>query len=286
MEEHAQRSAQPGTSTSTPKQPSTRCTFCSGSHRTVECTQLIQLSIPERVKAVIERKLCPNCFNKHSSNQCLSKFTCRECGKRHHTLLHLTKEVQTHLTTQPDSDSTDEIVESAEGTDKAAVESDDGAESADEEASDEMTTVHNVVNDDFHAILATAKVPVFTRNGARIEIRALLDQGSQANFISERLCKLIGNETEKINMPIFGLNNANTQTVEKRTTVTIGSVVNDNFSYALSAYVIEKITKINPKKYAKRRISGLKWRIRTLENREKSTCSLGQRRTVICSYTM
>ena len=51
-------------------------------HNSMECVLLINIS------SVKTKKLCFNCFQSgHSSNACPSKFTCRECKMKHHTLL-------------------------------------------------------------------------------------------------------------------------------------------------------------------------------------------------------
>ena len=47
------------------------------------------MCLADRHKFVKDKKLCFNCFQSgHSSNACPSKFTCRECKMKHHTLLH------------------------------------------------------------------------------------------------------------------------------------------------------------------------------------------------------
>lgn len=40
------------------------------------------------------KKLCVNCLSSsHAKNNCKSKFSCKKCKKRHHTLLHLESKV-------------------------------------------------------------------------------------------------------------------------------------------------------------------------------------------------
>ena len=48
-----------------------------------------------RFTAYQNAKVCYNCLHPgHSSRQCPSRFSCRECGGRHHTLLHRPRQPQ------------------------------------------------------------------------------------------------------------------------------------------------------------------------------------------------
>ena len=61
------------------------CVFCKGNHKPIKCNKVID---PKERLAIVRRdNLCYNCLAKHKAAQCHSKFTCRECRKRHHTSL-------------------------------------------------------------------------------------------------------------------------------------------------------------------------------------------------------
>ena len=65
------------------------CESCQEDHRFYACSQFKGMCLADRHKFVKDKKLCFNCFqSRHSSNVCPSKFTCRECKMKHHTLLH------------------------------------------------------------------------------------------------------------------------------------------------------------------------------------------------------
>ena len=61
------------------------CVFCKGAHKPNSCTTV---TCPkERLTIVKGAGLCYNCLARHKVSQCNSKFSCRECHKKHHTSL-------------------------------------------------------------------------------------------------------------------------------------------------------------------------------------------------------
>ena len=61
------------------------CVFCKGMHKPNLCTTIS--SPKERLAIIKNAGLCFNCLTHHKVSQCTSKFTCRECHKKHHTSL-------------------------------------------------------------------------------------------------------------------------------------------------------------------------------------------------------
>ncbi|XP_062558035.1 uncharacterized protein LOC134222906 [Armigeres subalbatus] len=66
-----------------------RCCFCSEPfHPVFSCKRFMKLKISERYDAVRRNGLCMNCLSSgHFARNC-SKGSCRQCGKKHHSLLH------------------------------------------------------------------------------------------------------------------------------------------------------------------------------------------------------
>ena len=77
-----------------------RCIFCKGAHKSSLCNTIT--SHKDRLAIVKNSGLCFNCLAHHKISQCPSKFTCRECHKKHHTsvcvmpLLHKKKVSRHH----------------------------------------------------------------------------------------------------------------------------------------------------------------------------------------------
>ena len=65
------------------------CCVCKDRHFLHQCNGFKALSLDAKVDTVKRAKLCFNCLKPgHQSRACTSDYTCRECSKRHHTLLH------------------------------------------------------------------------------------------------------------------------------------------------------------------------------------------------------
>ena len=59
----------------------------------VDCTKIT--SILERKRLLAKKRLCFNCaIGSHRASQCLSKASCKKCGKRHHTSICNTTKVK------------------------------------------------------------------------------------------------------------------------------------------------------------------------------------------------
>ncbi len=70
------------------KQPS-KCVICGDNHALMRCTSFIGFDVEKRNKIVRDKRMCVNCISdQHSCRSCPSKFSCKSCGGRHHTLLH------------------------------------------------------------------------------------------------------------------------------------------------------------------------------------------------------
>lgn len=66
------------------------CPKCNGTdHCLMKCPAFLSLSIDDRRSMAKGKSLCFNCLKPgHSSSTCSSKFNCKVCSRRHHTLLH------------------------------------------------------------------------------------------------------------------------------------------------------------------------------------------------------
>ena len=76
------------------------CKFCQyGNHRLILCPKFKSMDPVTRHQAVQSVRSCFNCLGSdHSVKTCPSKKGCRECGKRHHTLLHRSNQQQPNPT--------------------------------------------------------------------------------------------------------------------------------------------------------------------------------------------
>ena len=74
------------------EQPDQTCPLCNGQHTLVKCNKFLKKSVDDRSEFLRSKGLCYGCFgNGHVSSGCRNRATCKECGRRHHTLLHIVK---------------------------------------------------------------------------------------------------------------------------------------------------------------------------------------------------
>lgn len=187
------------------------CGVCNNNHRVFTCPKLTTNS-KVALQLVQEKKLCINCLYKHELSNCTSKGSCKTCKQRHHTLLHeaLIEHGQLYHIVQ-----SEQILHSQ--PDKA------------------------------RALLATALIPVTSYDGNKVVLRALIDQGSTSNCISERGAQLIRCQRERVSpVPMLGLGNVQTGTSRFKTTFTIGSIHEKDFELPIWAYISPFITTIRP----------------------------------------
>jgi hypothetical protein len=104
-------------------------------------------------------------------------------------------------------------------------------------------------------LLSTAYVNVRDAGGKWQQCRALLDVGSQSNFISENLSNLVGTSFKNVNMPVSGIGSLN-RNIKRVTQVEISPLNDRDNTFDLSCLVIPKITENLPvKSFDKRRLN-------------------------------
>ncbi|XP_017797129.1 PREDICTED: uncharacterized protein LOC108578330, partial [Habropoda laboriosa] len=141
------------------------------------------------------------------------------CGKKHHKLLHRVSAPRSNTTTSEESK------QSKPNTTTSCV------------AHSDRSPLEQVV-------LSTAVVHIEDKQGQRIPCRALLDSGSQSNFITYKLCKKLGIRYEPTDVQVSGLA-GKANTIKERVNVRITSTVN-SFSANISCLAIKNITQDMP----------------------------------------
>lgn len=66
------------------------CVVCGSGHMLYQCDRFGELKPAGRKDLVDRNQLCMNCLHSgHTARQCQHPESCRHCGERHHSLLHL-----------------------------------------------------------------------------------------------------------------------------------------------------------------------------------------------------
>ncbi|XP_022835365.1 uncharacterized protein LOC111362848, partial [Spodoptera litura] len=204
----------------TDKSPTKSCSMCNAEHPLFHCKEFSKLQPQERNEFIKKNRLCFNCLTSgHSVKKCRNRMSCRRCNRRHHTLLH-----------QPNSGQSDNMKMNQcqiEVVPKKKADSDNP----------EVALTTHFVSERSTVLLATALVQVTGEDGHNTELRALVDQGSQANFISERAAQLLKAKRTRIKGTITGVGAAQT-TVNHVIRVELCSTCQSNFQLSINAYVM------------------------------------------------
>ena len=124
-------------------------------------------------------------FKKQSFQQGLQSRWLQKCSGRHNTILHIEK--------------------SKDETDEQSFASANKTESNKSDAAHESSVATHTFQSSqgSYILLATAKVFILDSNGKSYQCRALLDNGSQSNFVTTRLVQKIGLAKVPIKLPIW-----------------------------------------------------------------------------------
>ncbi|XP_045509321.1 uncharacterized protein LOC123704872 [Colias croceus] len=216
------------------------CLFCSEKHKLAHCKAFANETVDVRRQFVQTQRLCFNCFSsEHSAYACAVSTTCRVCKKRHHTLLHpkLTQgsKMNSHMETGKVVAVVTEAASPSSETDSDCNESSDVVTSC-------VATFSNTV------LLATALVNVRSQNsdGSATILRSLLDQGSQATFITEAAVQLLGIKKLKETIKISGVGNSKSIISKASVNICLTSCYDSKFTLNVKAHVLDKLTTLLP----------------------------------------
>jgi len=156
------------------------CPLCKASHFINKCPKFLKKSPNQRLESIKQANRCVNCLSaKHPVSSCPSKYSCRTCQQKHHSMLHIDSV----------SSSSDKTTTTANSLSTATVPT----------AVTVLCSTSKIVSRP-SILLATARVTVGSPEGRTTGVRALLDQGSEMTLISARLAQNL--KLRRLRMPI------------------------------------------------------------------------------------
>ena len=159
---------------------SKNCIYCSKNCTHVsKCSEFTALSLSDRVSAVRKLRLCINCLAKgHFRSDCRKPAACNVpgCDKKHHRLLH-------SWTPNHDSQAASSVSVAAARCDKSKK----------------------------ATFLGIIPIRVQGKNGKVVQTNALLDNGSQQSFCSEKLLRKLGINRKRVKYNVTTLTSQNQQ---------------------------------------------------------------------------
>jgi len=199
-----------------------KCFICKSPHYILECTKFKAMSPQERSKTAREKNLCLNCLKPgHHTKECKNQKKCKTCNKNHHTLLHFEKQ---HQNQQQSDNST----------------------STSSETNSSIVSTHFSNNYSNHVLLSTALVKVKDHHGSDHVLRVLLDNGSEASFITESCVQALGLSRRKANVTVSGISSSNIGHSRGFVSMNLSSCIN-NSNFEVEALILSKVTGTIPK---------------------------------------
>lgn len=172
-----------------------RCVLCSDTHKLFSCNKFIGMSTQDR-KGVIFNKLCYNCLSPgHQSSTCYGS-SCKICGKKHNTMLHSNQVNHSSISNE-------------QGTSK------------EQEPNVMYVKYNNQIKEEgtSQAMLATAIIYVGDVYGKLQPCRAVLDSGSQLNFISQACAKRLQLKYTNESISLAGIGSTSMRTTRLTPTI-------------------------------------------------------------------
>ncbi|XP_053697263.1 uncharacterized protein LOC128744354 [Sabethes cyaneus] len=177
---------------------SKRCLSCSDNHPLYLCPVFKNMQVQERDNLLRTNSLCRNCFRRgHQAKDCSSKYVCRHCRGKHHSLVCFKENGKPIGSTDT---SRDTATRSADA--EAAATSNNTVHAA----AAQVTSYSSIKVPATGVLLLTAVVVVQDESGSHHLARALLDCACQCDLVSKRFSQLLKSKRQSTNMDIIGVN--------------------------------------------------------------------------------
>ncbi|XP_058792416.1 uncharacterized protein LOC131664919 [Phymastichus coffea] len=156
-----------------------------------------------------------------------SQHSCKVCSGKHHSLLHYNN--RNNDQQEADSNNSAKI--------KANVA---------HVAIKPVLASNTCQSGERNILLATAQVIVIESDGQHTRARVLLDQGSEATFISEALVQSLRLSKSRVETNVIGVRGCNAGCIKSATCFTLQSQVDPSFKLEVNAFVLPRLTSALP----------------------------------------
>ncbi|BES97016.1 Retrotransposon protein [Nesidiocoris tenuis] len=176
------------------------CYLCQQNHTISLCPRFREATPQARLDLLRQFRGCRNCLSVHHPTlECTSTYSCRHCGKRHHTDLHIGPPATGETTSTTRTQRPSSPPRTLPGTSGFAGSS---------------TTERAGV------LLGTVTADLLTTIGQPHTFRGILDPGSQFSFVTEDCVRKLGLTTKSRRLHISGVNGAPLENVRGLAAIT------------------------------------------------------------------
>ncbi|XP_018368314.1 PREDICTED: uncharacterized protein LOC108764525 [Trachymyrmex cornetzi] len=210
-----------------------RCLICQGQHKVGDCNIFCKWPPSKGFTEVKGKRLCIKCLKEYHGRNC-KVSGCKTCKGYHNTLLHVEN-------WNPSKAAVEENVSGSAGSTKTVA---DKQTIAAITQTSTTTVTHCATKGPEQVILSTAIIYIKDKFDAWHECRALLDSGSQSNFMTCKLSDQLQLSKHRASITIAGINETLLK-VGQQVTATIRSCHNA-FQVTLLFLTINRITEKLP----------------------------------------
>lgn len=212
--------------------PKPQCPICDQEHKIYKCQKFESMSISDRYNNIKTAKLCINCFApSHKVQECSSTYTCRKCKQKHHTMLH--RETSTNNARQSQLEGENGSTSNKGQTDSTNVQS-------------HFLSTNKLAPK--KVLLATVRLWVTSNSNRKVQVRALLDQGSTWSFISNKLATTLNASRTRVTATLSGLSGTSVGTASSAVEINLLPFHTETPVFKTQALVLPKITFYIPEK--------------------------------------
>jgi transposase InsO family protein len=184
------------------------CPLCREAHPVYRCQKFKSMSVNDRANAVNSHKLCRNCLSPtHIKRMCTSANRCKICNQPHHSMIHYDRQSYPAPAIASDSDKTTPCVTNSalNAASSSFVPAPVSREAVSPATSSNLLASSNEPTR-VEALLSTVSILALDSSGMWLPCRALLDSGSQSNWISEDFAKRLGIQLHPTKVKCNGIN--------------------------------------------------------------------------------
>ena len=202
-------------------------------HPLYVCSQFKSMNHHDKLSVLKTNGRCLNCLRPgHHVKNCKSLHKCRLCQKPHHTLLHI--EERNTVSSSPPAGTTHDTTASTSSS-GLTVSSVPSSVSVPVSAFATMGIRSDL-------LLMTCRVIVESAEGLKMEARAILDSGSSASFVSERLSQCLHLPHSSQYTRITGVAGLIRNSTHPITTFHVSSIHNPSRKFPVTAVIVSRVT--------------------------------------------